>query len=225
MTVPFNRFMSQLLQAIFDGFAAFEQVYWMPETGPLKGKITLKKLAYRPSETVTFITDETGGFAGSASARSGQRQVDRQVHPARPLLLLRGPGGGAQVLRRLLLPERVLPLRQEDEALLHRSPRRAARRGGNSSRHGPEQRDQIDRSKFAESLSNLSVAQYMMCRRASRSRACERAARFDFLNFINHHNSQMSKSILATFFDEDKGGGSADSKMINFGGSGMTCSS
>jgi hypothetical protein len=41
---------------------------------------------------------------------------------------------------------------------------------------------------------------------------------FDFLNFVNHHNSQMSKSILATFFDEDKGGGSADSKMINFGG-------
>src|SRR5690606_26810638 len=52
MTVTFQRFMSQMLGALFDGFAAFEKVFWMPEHGPMKGKYTLKKLAYRPSDTI-----------------------------------------------------------------------------------------------------------------------------------------------------------------------------
>lgn len=64
MSVTFHHFMSQILSGLFTGFSAFEQVYWKPSFGPLKGKFTLKKLAFRPPETVTFITDDTGGFAG-----------------------------------------------------------------------------------------------------------------------------------------------------------------
>ena len=39
MTVTFSRFMAHLLLSLFDGFAAFEKVFWIPESGPLKGKV------------------------------------------------------------------------------------------------------------------------------------------------------------------------------------------
>lgn len=64
MTTMFTRVIAQLLMAIFDGFSAFELVYWVPVRGELKGKVTLKKIAYRPSDTVFFKVDKHGGFDG-----------------------------------------------------------------------------------------------------------------------------------------------------------------
>lgn len=64
MTVPIRRMLAQMLMGIFDGFAPFELVYQSPATGPLKGKWTLQKAAYRPAATITFLTDEAGSFAG-----------------------------------------------------------------------------------------------------------------------------------------------------------------
>ena len=52
MTVTFQRVMSQILRSLFYGFSAFEKVFDIPKDGPLKGKVVLKKLAYRPPETV-----------------------------------------------------------------------------------------------------------------------------------------------------------------------------
>ena len=42
--------------------ACFEQAYQVPKIGPMANKIVLRKLAYRPSDTVTFLLDDTGGF-------------------------------------------------------------------------------------------------------------------------------------------------------------------
>ena len=64
MTSSLNRVIAEMLLATFDGFSAFEQVYHIPKYGPLKGKICLRKLAYRPSDTVTFLLDDSGGFNG-----------------------------------------------------------------------------------------------------------------------------------------------------------------
>jgi len=64
MTSSLNRIVAEMLLAVFDGFAAFEQVYQVPDYGPNKGKIVLRKLAYRPADTVTFLLDDQGGFNG-----------------------------------------------------------------------------------------------------------------------------------------------------------------
>ena len=64
MTHSFSRFVKQMLLALFAGFSAWEMVYWVPKTGPNKGKTTLRKLDWRPSETVTFLTDGQGEFNG-----------------------------------------------------------------------------------------------------------------------------------------------------------------
>ena len=45
----------------------------------------------------------------------------------------------------------------------------------------------------------------------------EEKGNFDFLGLINHHNSQMSKSILAQWFDDAQGAGQSDSALVDFG--------
>jgi hypothetical protein len=45
----------------------------------------------------------------------------------------------------------------------------------------------------------------------------ETSSRFDFLGLINHHNSQMSKSVLAQWFDDSQGGSQGDSTLVDFG--------
>jgi hypothetical protein len=64
MTHTFTRFMQQMVLAFFNGFSAWEMVYWVPETGPNKGKVTLRKIDWRPSETLTFLLDGQGEFNG-----------------------------------------------------------------------------------------------------------------------------------------------------------------
>ena len=64
MTHTVMRFAQQLFLALFNGFTAWELVYWVPKTGPNKGKITLRKIDWRPSETLTFLLDGQGEFNG-----------------------------------------------------------------------------------------------------------------------------------------------------------------
>ncbi len=64
MSHSFDRFVKQMLLALFNGFSAWEMVYWQPKTGPNKGKWTLRKIDWRPSETLTFLLDGQGEFNG-----------------------------------------------------------------------------------------------------------------------------------------------------------------
>lgn len=56
--------LKKALQGLVDGFAVFEEVRQVPEEGDLKGKITLRKLAYRDPRTIRFRVDDKGGFNG-----------------------------------------------------------------------------------------------------------------------------------------------------------------
>jgi hypothetical protein len=64
MTHTFAHFIRRMLLATFDGFSAFEMIYWVPKTGPMKGKVTLRKIDRRPTETLTFLLDNQGEFNG-----------------------------------------------------------------------------------------------------------------------------------------------------------------
>lgn len=64
MSVDFNRVLAQLLLSVVHSFSVFEQVYTVPEVGPFKGFLSLRKLAHRPASSISFLADDTGGFAG-----------------------------------------------------------------------------------------------------------------------------------------------------------------
>lgn len=80
MSISLKRFVKQILIALIEGFAAFEEVYQIPTTGPLAGKVTLRKMAYRQANTVRFIVDSKGGFNGLHQQTSFQgRSVDVKI--------------------------------------------------------------------------------------------------------------------------------------------------
>lgn len=216
MSVTFHRFMSQLLSATFDGFAAFEKVFWKPEFGPMAGKITLKKLAHRPSETVTFVTDKSGGFAGIRQrASNGGKYTDVYIEPEYAFYY------AAQEEERKFYGVSFFQAafyHYDKKIKLYYTAHLAAQRAAVGTRIGtvPANASMAAKREFAVHLGNLALAQFMMVPDGFKVELLKEAGSFDFLSLINHHSNQMSKSVLASFFDKDSGAGASEGALVNF---------
>lgn len=217
MSVTLHRFMSQLLLGLFDGFSAFEQVYWRPAFGPLKGKYTLQKLAYRQSETITFVENEDGGFEGFRQrAYLHGKTVDIHIPKERAFYY------AAQEEERKYYGVSYFQsafYHYDKKIKMYYIAHLAAQRAAVGTRVGtfPVNATREQRQTLAQNLANLAVAQWMMVPEGTKVEMLKESGTFPFLDYINHHNNQMSKSILANFFDKDTGGGSGDAKLVSFG--------
>jgi hypothetical protein len=217
MTTTFQRFIGQMLGALFEGFACFEKVFWIPTKGPLKGKVTLQKLAYRPSDTMTFVSDKTGGFAGLRQrAVTGGKVTDVFIEPEYAFYY------AAQEDERKFYGvsffESAFP-HYDAKAKAYFTAHLAAQRAAVGTRIGtvPPNASQNAKTEFARNLSSLALAQWMMMPEGFKVEVLKEGGTFDFLNLINHHNHMMSESVLAAFFDADTGGGSGESgALVNF---------
>jgi len=217
MTTTFQRFIGQMLGALFEGFACFEKVFWIPTKGPLKGKITLQKLAYRPSDTMTFVADKTGGFAGLRQrAVVGGKVTDIFIDPEYAFYY------AAQEDERKFYGvsffESAFP-HYDAKAKAYFTAHLAAQRAAVGTRIGtvPPNASVNAKTEFSKNLSSLALAQWMMMPEGFKVEVLKEGGTFDFLNLINHHNHMMSESILAAFFDADTGGGSGESgALVNF---------
>lgn len=216
MTVTFQRFMSQVLQSLFDGFAAFEKVFWIPTSGPLQGKITLKKLAHRPSETVSFITDSEGSFAGiRQQAQQNGKTVDTFI--PRDYTFYYASQEEERKFYGVSFFQSAF-YHYDKKVKLYYTAHLAAQRAAVGTRVGtaPANASKASKESFSKMLANMSVAQWMMIPEGFKVDIIKEAGSFDFLDLINHHNSQMSKSLLANFFDSSQGSGSNDGSLVNF---------
>jgi hypothetical protein len=218
MTVSFDRFMAQLLQALFDGFAPFEKVYHRPLDGKLKGKTTLKKLLYLPVDTITFVTDNKGGFRGLRQrAHFAGETVDEYIEPQYSFYYAareeENPFYGVSYFQSAFYH---YDKKMKSYFLAHLASQRAA--VGTRVGTVPINATSAAKQEFYNALANLAFAQHIAVPEGFKVEILREGSTFDFLNFINHHNSQMSKSLLAAFFDESQGSGSNDTAMI--GGSG-----
>lgn len=223
MTVTFHRFISQMLQGMFDGFAAFEKVFWAPETGPLAGKITLKKLAHRPAETVTFIVDKSGGFSGLRQrSYMGGKQLDVFIPREQAFYY------AAQEEERKFYGVSFFQsafYHYDKKVKTYFIAHLAAQRAAVGTRVGtvPAGATTASKKEFNTSLANLALAQWMMMPEGFKVEVLKEAGSFEFLNWVNHHNSQMSKSILASFFDKEQGAGAGEGSLVNFAAPATTC--
>lgn len=217
MSVPFTRVIAQMLQAIFDGYAPFEMVYWQPTVGPLKGKWTLKKLNYLPADTVRFLVTRDGSF-------DGFRQITQK--PGGDILDVKIPRDACVYYAAQEEENRFYGLSYFQSAYYHFDKKvklyylmhLAAQRSAVGTRVGtvPEDHSTDDLNAFRQGLSDLGVAQWMTKPENYEVDLLKEGGNFDFLSYINHHNSQMSKSILAAFFDENQGTG-GDASLVDFG--------
>jgi phage gp29-like protein len=208
--------MAQLLQAVFDGFSSFEKVFWIPEYGPLKGKITLRKLAHRPADTVTFVAHDDGSFGGIRQHTfSAGKEIDTLINDQYAFYF------AAQEEERKFYGISYFQsayYHYDKKQKLYYVAHLAAQRAAVGTRSGtyPAGATKDQRALFSRHLANLSVAQWMSMPEGFKVELLKEGGSFDFLNLINHHNAQMSKSILASFFDQTQGGGSNDSAVVNF---------
>jgi hypothetical protein len=217
MTVPFTRIIAQMLQAVFDGFAPFEMVYQQPAKGPLKGKWTLEKLNYLPADTVKFLVTEKGSF-------DGFRQVTQK--PNGRILDVKIPREASVYYAAQEEENKFYGLSYFQAAFYHYDKKvklyylmhLAGQRSAVGTRVGtvPEDHDVNELNAFRQGLSDLGVAQWMTKPENYLVELLKEGGSFDFLSYINHHNSQMSKSILAAFFDENQGTG-GDASLVDFG--------
>jgi Protein of unknown function (DUF935) len=219
MTHSFDRFVKQMLLALFNGFSAWEMVYWQPKTGPNKGKWTLRKLDWRPSETLTFLLDGQGEFNGFRQRTFFQgRTIDVKI--PKETAVYYAHEEAERPFYGVSMFESAFYHYDKKEKLYyigHLAAQRAAvgLRVGTMVPNAPAE----DKNNFVRALAQLGLAQYIALPTADWTVQTlnESAARFDFLGLINHHNSQMSKSVLAQWFDNEQGGGQGDSTLVDFG--------
>lgn len=215
MTVSFHRFMAQLLQGLFDGFAAFEKVYWIPGYGELKGKLTLKKLAYRPSDSITFILDKNGGFEGLRQhAYTYGKSVDVYIPKSRSFYFAaqeeENPFYGVSYFQSAFYH---WDKKQKVYFIAHL----AAQRSAIGTRVGtvPRTASNAAKAEFSRNMANMALNQYLIMPEGFEIESIKEGGNFDFLAYLNHHNSQMSKSILGQFIDKDQGAGRGESSVVD----------
>ncbi len=216
MSIPFNRVIAQLLLAVFDGFTAFELVYQSPDEGPLKGKWTIKKIAHRPADTLTFLIDKRGEFAGFRQQTMWQGQhIDRQL-PADHMIYYAACEEEKAFYGQSYF--QAAYYHWDKKAKLYLIAHIAAQRAAVGTRVGklPPNPSEQEKTEFQNALSQLGVAQWMTMPDTFQVESMKETPGFGFLDFINHHNSQMSKSVLASFFDKEHGSGN-DAKLVDFG--------
>lgn len=221
MSVTFHKVMAQMLQGLFDGFAPFEQVYDYATYGPLKGKYVLRKLAYRQPSTITVVEDEDGHFQGFRQrAHQNGKMIDVHIPRDRAFYF------AAQEEERKYYGVSFFQsafYHYDKKIKMYYIAHLAAQRAAVGTRVGtiPANATANDKRVFSQNLSNLALAQWMLIPEGYKVDMLRESGSFPFLDYINHHNNQMSKSILANFFDKDSGG-SSDGALVSFGQPGDT---
>lgn len=216
MKIPIGRVIAQMLMAIFDGFSAFEIVYWKPNTGPLKGKWTIQKLAHRPSEQLTFLLDDHSEFVAlRQQTMYHDRQIDVKI-PAEDVIYYAAneeerPFYGISYFN-------AAYKHWEAKFKMYVVAHIAAQRAAVGTRVGtmPQNPAREEKLEFQRALADLGVAQWMTVPENWKVESLREVSAFDYLAYINHHNSQMSKSVLAAFFDDSQGTG-GDASLVDFG--------
>ena len=218
MQKSFKHFMRQMLLALFNGFSAFEMIYWQPDAGPNKGKYTLREIAWRPSETLTFLLDGQGQFNGFRQRTFFQgRTIDVKI--AKDVAIYYANEEAERPFYGVSLFESAF-FHYDKKVKIYYIMHLAAQRKAVGMRIGTMAPNPAaaDKNNFITGLQELGLAAYMVVPSSDWTVTVlqDSGGGFDFLGLVNHHNSQMSKSVLAQWFDEQQGSG-GETTLVDFG--------
>lgn len=207
MTAPRSKLVRQALLALMDGFAAFEIVRTVPKKGPLAGKVVLKKLAYRDPNTIQFQVDKNGGYRGfrQIATMADLSPVDVMIPADKSWYFAmhdeQNPFYGVSMF------ESAYPhwdAKRKLYYIAHIAAQFAAVPGrlGKIPEATEATKTQID--EFRSALQNFAFNTAMIVPAGFDVTPFNSNSGYDFLKLIDHHNAQMSKSILASFFDAEQ---------------------
>lgn len=219
MKTPFRLVMEQMLLAVFDGFSAFELVIGEPPTeGPLKGKYVLQKIAHRPSETVTFLVDDKGDWTGIRQrAYANGKMIDKPIY--RPNCIYFACNEEFRQFYGFSYFSASFWHFDKKHRLYYLAWLNA-QRSATGTRVGKYPKlggDPKEVAEFGKQLQNMATNNWIRIRDDYSIESLKEGGDADFLGLINHHNAQMSKSVLASFFDQNQGAGESDQTLVDFG--------
>lgn len=207
MTTPKMALLKQTLLAITDGVSVFEEVRQVPQTGPLAGKITIRKLAYRDPRTIKFLTDDSGGFEGVRQKTSvNGKEVDVILAKDKVIYYAANEEENQFYGVSFFEPaykhydlKRKLYYVAHVAAQLAAVPGRLGKIGANAAN------DVRKIGQFQEALSNFAFNFSMTYPDGWDVKEFNSNTSFDFLRLIDHHNMMMAASVLAKFMQmEDR---------------------
>jgi hypothetical protein len=222
MDVPFSRVMRQIMMALLTGYQAFEKVWHIPTEGPLKGKITLKKLAHRDPRTLRFLTTDRGEFDGlHQTASVGGKTIDIDIPKDKCFYFAvnedENPYYGVSYFNagwyhwdKVMKMYFLAHIRAQMSAV----PVRIGKEPANATRE--------QRLEFRNAVKNIGLnSGLVLPDNFEVSFHNIGAAGFDYEEYVNHHLLQMSRSVMAAFLDKndrqvliDHGSQAADDMFI-----------
>lgn len=216
MVVPMRKVVAQILLALNDGFSPFELVAYVPKTGKLKGKATFRKIAYRPADTITFLTDDRDEFAGLNQITQRHGEMIDVMIPESKSFYFAAQEQEQPLYGRSYMEAAFKHFDKKEKLyyLLHLAAQRAAV-GTRIGTH-PRAATKADKAAFARMMDDLRAAGWGTMPENYKVEALREVGGWDFLAAINHHNSMMSKSIIANFNDDQQGTG-GDASLVDFG--------
>lgn len=204
MTVPVGKFIRQVLLSVLEGFAAFEEVRYVPDVGPLKGKVVLKKMAHRDGRTIRFLVDEKGGF-------DGFKQIARR--PDGEVIEATIPRDKAWYFATMEEENPFYGVSYFEAAYWHHTVKKrlyyitniAAQFAAVPGRIGtvPRGASAGDVDRFLKGLRDFAFNTAMAKPEGFTVDNFNGNSNFDFTKLIDHHNMAMAKSVLATFLEQE----------------------
>ena len=203
MTVSLSKFLRQTLLALTDGFAVFEEVRQVPAEGPLKGKITIRKMAYRDARTIHFNVDDTGGFDGVRQiAQVAEKRVDVHIEKEKIWYYAaneeENPFYGVSYFEAAY---RHYEFKRKLYYVAHVAAQFAAVPG----RIGitPPSPDSRMLNSFKTALQNFAFNTALTIPEGYEVKPFNGNTQFDFMKLIDHHNLMMAASVLAKFLQQE----------------------
>jgi hypothetical protein len=207
MTVPWTRLIRQITLALFDGTAPFEIVRYVPDTGPLKGKVILKKLAYRDPRTVKFLIDEKGGYDGFRQVttangkaidvkipqdKSWYYAANEEENPFYGISWFESAYFHYDVKRKLYYISHIAAQMAAIPARVGKPPERGV------------QVDPVRQQAVKKALQDMAFNMAMTLPPGWDVDTFNANSGFDFMKLIDHHNLSMAKSVMARFLDDEQ---------------------
>ena len=205
MTTPASNIIDQILLSTFDGHAAFELVSHIPTHGPLKGKKTLRKMAYRDPRTITLLQDERGGYAGFRQQvmLPSRKLLDVTLSPNKTALFT--VNGHENPLYGISYFEACYP-HYESKMRVYYMAEMAAQFAAIPARVGqvPRHAKASEVIAFRQALENMYFNTTVLHKEGWGVTPFNSNSNFQFLQLIEHHNLMMSKAVLASFMESEQ---------------------
>lgn len=211
MEIPFTKIVAHQCMAMLFGFKAFEIKHDRPGTIVDDNKIRLAKLGPRDSRTVTFLTDDKGGFDGIRVRTSWKgRLVDKSLTKDRSVYFAVDEEENPFYGKSLFLPSyyhfdkkhKIYYITHLALAVGAMAPRIAKAQSSIS---------EADKKTFLDALSNLGTNAAMLIPDGfeilDQKSIGGQPGRYPFMDMIRHHDLMMSQSLLAQVVDIGTGAG------------------